>query len=86
MCKNIALLCFCTPVSSTLALMNSTLTPLMHNEEPKPKAGTPGLAPEVKKRLSATLSKIVPEWLAEAVKKPQIINYKLINVIKNNDL
>jgi hypothetical protein len=37
----------------------------MHNEELKPKDGATSLAPEVKKRLSATLSKMVPEWLAE---------------------
>lgn len=45
--------------------MNSTLTPSIHNEELKPKEGTTTLAPEVKNCLSATLTKMVPEWLAE---------------------
>ncbi len=37
----------------------------MHNETPKPLAGTAGLKPDVKQHLIATLSKMVPEWLAE---------------------
>ncbi|MBL8379965.1 MAG: hypothetical protein JNM79_18995 [Burkholderiales bacterium] len=45
--------------------MNSTLTPSMHDGELEPKGGAAGLAPEVKDRISATLSKMVPEWLAE---------------------
>jgi len=45
--------------------MTSTLTPSTHNEDLKQKEGAAGLVPEVKKRLSATLSKMVPEWLAE---------------------
>lgn len=37
----------------------------MHNDKPKPKAGTSGLAHDVKQRLTATLSKMVSEWVAE---------------------
>lgn len=37
----------------------------MNSEEHKAKAGTAGLAFDVKQRLSATLLKMVPEWLAE---------------------
>jgi hypothetical protein len=37
----------------------------MHNKPPKPRAGTAGLTPDVKRHLLATLSKMVPEWLIE---------------------
>ena len=39
----------------------------MHNETPIPKVDPPGLAPDVKQRLIATLLKMIPEWLAEPV-------------------
>lgn len=37
----------------------------MQNEGPRPKASTAGLALDVKQCLTATLSNMVPEWLAE---------------------
>lgn len=37
----------------------------MNNEKPKPTVDTAGLVLDVKQRLTATISKMVPEWLAE---------------------